>query len=30
MNLIRQAKKRVSVRVLRIANRQLQAAGADL
>jgi len=30
MNLIRQAKKQVSVRVLRIANRQLQAAGADL
>ncbi len=30
MNLIRQAKKQVAARVLRIANRQLQAAGAEL
>ncbi len=30
MNLIRQAKKQVATRVLRIANRQLHAAGADL
>ena len=30
MHLIRQAKKQVAARVLRIANRQLQLAGADL